>query len=397
MIFIAWLVTMAAMISTSKGKPMRTCDDQSKCITWTQVQRDRAVCDGTATCEWTICAMLDLTAGNCPKSAGDTISHVCNKDKDNNDCTGDNDPDTFAGIVEDVGLANGYSQCQTGTPGQELKFLFKDGSGCNFGGAAGGTFPLDGMSLSCEPRPESIPSCTGNDIGVECIWTAVVPACDYVPPPAPPPVGPGGPINSCPYQKDCLDWSVNVIDGEDDDVCEGDCEVEVCVKLDFNNENCRKSSSDSVSHVCKKSDGVCNPHSGFYDATSVSDVSNEYEQCQRGTPGQELQFLFKDGRGCDVRQRDGDVDPDPFEDDVTITGDSAANYAEVSCAPRACCLDTTNDGPVPVCGTGGRWLNSAANGVDCTGGTSSCTGNAPGNECVWTFTIPEGVCSTESD
>lgn len=160
--------------------------------------------------------------------------------------------------------------------------------------------------------------------------------------------------------------------------------------LNFDGENCRKSSIDSISHTCEKSATNCNNPSGFYSATEVSESSleNGYRQCQKGVPGQALQFLFKDGWGCDVKQRDDDVDPPTPILSTSFSTD--IGDATLACAPRACCIDTTTQ----ACGTGRRWLNSAANGADCIQGVSSCTGNAPGKECVWTFTIPDGDCES---
>ena len=383
MIIIAQLFVVAAM--SSKGSEpirMQTCQAQSSCIAWSQTESPRSKCD-MGDCEWTICARLDL-GGDCAKSADDTVSHSCVLDPD----TCNDSPNHFATATEVEELNNGYEQCQTGKPGQYMYFLFKDGRSCDLGGAGDFEGTIDGVALYCSPREGRITSCTGNAPGVECVWSLLVPECTITAPPTPP--LPGGPINSCPYQEDCLVWSLTKIDDDTSSSgprntgdCSGGevpcCEVEVCVELDLDLANCRK--SGTISHVCEKDDNVCNPHSGFYDAMEVDDVEDGHRQCQRGVPGQTLEFLFKDGKGCDVKQHDDDEVPISIETSIS----TALGSANLKCEPRACCIDTITG----QCGTGGRFLNSPANKAECVGGTSSCTGNAGGKECVWTFTIPQ--------
>eukprot|EP00971_Amphidinium_carterae_P042903 843183-Amphidinium_carterae.1 len=139
------------------------------CLTW---EFTKGQTPGTCTvgaCEWTVCVTLSLSAEGCVKSETDTISHVCQKD--DSTCT---PPEGFTDATEVVSgalLGDGGKQCQTGAPGEALLFLFKDGKGC--GDSA--TVPADAVpyeaAITCGPRPETIPSCTGNGPGKECIWT----------------------------------------------------------------------------------------------------------------------------------------------------------------------------------------------------------------------------------
>lgn len=110
------------------------------------------------------------------KELKDTISHSCVKDQDS--ClSGELALGIgFSGAVETADVAQDYVQCQTGKPGETLQFLFKDGSGCkDLGSITMAPLLGNGLSGSCEPRPDTLKSCTGNKEGVECIWTVKLP------------------------------------------------------------------------------------------------------------------------------------------------------------------------------------------------------------------------------
>ena len=218
------------------------------------------------------------------------------------------------------------------------------------------------------------------------MWTFVIPPCDTTTP-APGTQSPdgGGAINSCPLQNDYIAWSFNKLnefdrcDSSEDCIAEGSCcEVEVCAELDYSKPNCRK--SGTISHVCKKASGECNPRLGFYDAMEINTgVDDGFLQCQRGVPGQTLQFMFKDGAGCNTRQKASDPDPSvPVPASIALTGTTVA----IDCAPRECCIDPETG----ECGTGGAFKKSLANQL-CP--YSSCTGNSAGVECVWELTVPD--------
>eukprot|EP00971_Amphidinium_carterae_P301990 5999731-Amphidinium_carterae.1 len=74
-------------------------------------------------------------------------------------------------------VTDGGVQCQTGTPGATLTFLFKDGLACR-DSAEVSAVEYDAR-ITCAPRPLSIPSCTGNEAGKECIWTVTLPTTAY--------------------------------------------------------------------------------------------------------------------------------------------------------------------------------------------------------------------------
>jgi len=83
-------------------------------------------------------------------------------------------------------LSDGGKQCQTGTPGETLEFLFKDGKGCEDSAAVpDAAIPYDDVTISCAPRTATVASCTGNGLGKECIWTVTLPGqCETpIPPP----------------------------------------------------------------------------------------------------------------------------------------------------------------------------------------------------------------------
>eukprot|EP00038_Savillea_parva_P004937 m.145229 g.145229 ORF g.145229 m.145229 type:complete len:434 (+) comp11620_c0_seq1:282-1583(+) len=171
----------------------------------------------------------------------------------------------------------------------------------------------------------------------------------------PVPRGATAQFQTCPAQKSCIAWSISeasaFVSGQAPRACNGEyCEFTVCATLDLGNAACRKSATSTVSHSCIKDSGLCNPFSNdFSDTTTVetADLANGHVQCQTGKAGETLQFLFKDGRGCDM---DGDVSDSVVQGDVTY-----------SCQPRAAA-------------------------------TPSCTGNAPGKECVWSVVLP--ACTT---
>jgi hypothetical protein len=171
--------------SSTRGEGFETCQDQHSCITFSlEVASTLSVCS-SGSCEMTVCATLDLDTETCRKTG--TISHTCVKEADTCNPSTFNIADSTSpreGEVGSVATGTTSTQCQTGAPGTTLQFLFKDGAGCDVGGAA--ALIIDNSPLSCQPRPEPSTdsatdpyrSCTGNAVGKECIWSYVLPSED---------------------------------------------------------------------------------------------------------------------------------------------------------------------------------------------------------------------------
>jgi len=156
--------------------PADTCDVQKNCIKITVQESDSDVCqDGT--CEFQVCMTRDNN--ECEKSNADTFSHIC--EKDSNQCSADL-LGSFESASEVKSIDYNHVWCQIAGPNQDVEFLVKDGSGC---GRKEGSYDISGdifgetktIGASCKPRPETIPSCTGNAVGKECIWTYSTPEC----------------------------------------------------------------------------------------------------------------------------------------------------------------------------------------------------------------------------
>ena len=173
---------------------MGTCGEQKDCVSFSFHEIQTAdICSGEQ-CEWQVCLVLDLSPNACVKSSADTISHTCVKSP--SVCDGGN----FSDAVETQNIPDSYQQCQIGRAGETLQFLLKDGPGCD---ASSDSFTDGDVAISCEGRTAATESCTGNAVGVECVWSVVVPDCTG--PVAPPPeagVCPKG-KNVC-YTDNCL-------------------------------------------------------------------------------------------------------------------------------------------------------------------------------------------------
>jgi hypothetical protein len=148
---------------------MDTCPVQKDCLIFTTTKLvEGASCDGD--CAYEMCAELDLSNPNCVKSG--SVSHTCIKD--GSACS----PATgFDGAKEESNIPDGHKQCQIVKGGASAEFLFKDGPRC--GGAA--SYISGEVTTTCEPRTFSVPSCTGNKEGKECIWTSTAPECESCP------------------------------------------------------------------------------------------------------------------------------------------------------------------------------------------------------------------------
>ena len=90
-------------------------------------------------------------------------------------------PDFNIQDIEVGGIGNGYTQCQVVPGGTPAYFLLKDGPGCT-GTTGTKATNLAGVTASCAARTAAVGSCTGNGVGVECIWTVPTPICTVPPP-----------------------------------------------------------------------------------------------------------------------------------------------------------------------------------------------------------------------
>lgn len=168
---------------------MPTCNDQARCINIeiTPASAANAPCSEPACRQYQACFWWS-TGGSCPKTG--TISHTCPKPG----CQGDQED--FNGVTGREFYPAGEKQCKFGPAGSSLYFLMKDASDCSAGATSytwqdyfgsditpgsspvtivGSTNPQD---VECTPRPSSIQSCTGNGVGVECVWRVDLPTAD---------------------------------------------------------------------------------------------------------------------------------------------------------------------------------------------------------------------------
>ncbi len=164
---------------------------------------------------------------------------------------------------------------------------------------------------------------------------------------------------TCPDQLGCLVPLFEEIAPQQ--LCSGgDCEYRVCLQLSYDPDTCVKFGDGEISHTCVKNSTICDPPAGFGDAEEINDESTDLErdqfindggiQCQTGKPGDVLQFLFKDGRGCEGSSAE-------FPADILPEG------VTFNCFPRPSTI-------------------------------SSCTGNREGMECVWQVQVPD--CTARS-
>jgi hypothetical protein len=112
--------------------------------------------------------------GSCAKGTSDTVSHTCEKEETNDECS---DGFGFGLANELIGISDGYESCQTVKGGGTAEFLMKDGNGvCD---SASMSFNTDGApqtQATCGAL-ESLyenGSCTGNK-NKECVWTIQAP------------------------------------------------------------------------------------------------------------------------------------------------------------------------------------------------------------------------------
>eukprot|EP00656_Telonema_subtile_P049344 TRINITY_DN6108_c0_g5_i2.p1 TRINITY_DN6108_c0_g5~~TRINITY_DN6108_c0_g5_i2.p1 ORF type:complete len:747 (+),score=76.76 TRINITY_DN6108_c0_g5_i2:132-2372(+) len=182
-------------------------------------------------------------------------------------------------------VQNQGEQCQTGVPGAVLQFLFKDGCGCTSDkyeiGIEQTSFSIGGAQASCMPRPDAlyvrrrrraggpvffpdeasaVSTCSGTVAGTECVWSVTLPATTPTLGAPTQEVAPSNPngnyiseyLASCTDQQACTSWSLTSTSTN------YGVGYRVCVKLDFNNQHCRKNHCSPISHTCQKQE-TCPP------------------------------------------------------------------------------------------------------------------------------------------
>lgn len=166
---IAAIVGFAFLPSIAQAQALDTCTKQSACIQFEVTQIDPAT-QCTTGCEFRICAILDFSGASCSKLPGGTVSHTCVKPYPV--C----DPAPFDVSAQQVtDLPQGFQQCQIVSAEGTAEFLFKDGTICG-DSAVTSTSGDAVVPATCEPSTTQ--TCSGpTNIGKECIWTIVAPAC----------------------------------------------------------------------------------------------------------------------------------------------------------------------------------------------------------------------------
>lgn len=116
------------------ANPVRNCAEQEPCLDFRVTQLASARCGLGGSCEFEAC--IDFTrGGDCIKTTTEQLSHRCDQSDDTpNVCprTDDMGDDVWDTDEEENVPQQGTvdTQCQTGSPGEELLFLYKDGGGC---------------------------------------------------------------------------------------------------------------------------------------------------------------------------------------------------------------------------------------------------------------------------
>mmetsp|Transcript_12136 Transcript_12136/g.16416 ORF Transcript_12136/g.16416 Transcript_12136/m.16416 type:complete len:408 (-) Transcript_12136:1665-2888(-) len=112
--------------------------------------------------------------------------------------------------------------------------------------------------------------------------------------------------DSCGKQVDCFEIvSLKKLE-EDSSTCDGDCSIELCIKIDASMEHCVKNGEDGLDRVCTPPDedaGMCTslPLDKMYshhrmENAGISEGGDEI--CAVGKPGEYVYFPMKDGKNC---------------------------------------------------------------------------------------------------
>eukprot|EP00752_Nemacystus_decipiens_P016815 g15047.t1 len=166
-----------------------------------------------------------------------------------------------------------------------------------------------------------------------------------------------GNLNGCAKQGLCLDVTIESVD----DTCDlsGNCFYKACMTInlgdDTDADTCPKENQESFSHICDQSDDTSScpldADDPMWDDSEKQSQGDHVEQCQIGAAGDTLQFLYKDGDGCDG-------------DGISAfhVNDADGNEATVTCR-KSTSYDFLNDG-------------------------NTCSGNGAGKECIWEIELP---------
>lgn len=135
-----------------------------------------------------------------------------------------------------------------------------------------------------------------------------------------------GTVDSCSQQLPCLSVEVEQDTSVRCDLDE-DCSFTACITIDTGATGCARNGV-GIGHLCDKSEvgGTCPNPNGHWDEQPAIRPDTAYNvQCQTGGPGEELQFVYKDGsQGC----KSGDGLVDDSNDMYTVS--CAPSTAEVS-------------------------------------------------------------------
>lgn len=129
---LAFALALGFLAPAAVAGPVATCDLQAPCLSLDVTLDGSPGCGYDYDCTYTACMTLDTNNIDCDKD-GATLSHTCDQ-SGSDECP--YDPAMWD--VDEATEVTVNEQCQTGGPGQELKFLYKDGQTCS----ASGTSPM---------------------------------------------------------------------------------------------------------------------------------------------------------------------------------------------------------------------------------------------------------------
>ena len=151
------------------GGPADSCTAQQGCVKFNHTLVHQTVDPVCADeCYYRICMILNTSHTACAKDGA--ISHFCDYGDVEEQCLGDY---TLADASAQEGAI--HEQCLNVMPNETAYFILKDGSNCS-DSVDLFTFPETGTSASCYPRDIYTESCSGNAVGMECVWEVKAPA-----------------------------------------------------------------------------------------------------------------------------------------------------------------------------------------------------------------------------
>lgn len=158
-----------------EGGPADSCSEQKNCVSFTtELIEDAGMCDGD-NCYYKICMTLDTSMSACSKDGA--MSHYCEYDNGSAD-TCQAPGNNLGSGTSDTSNTSYHVQCLNIRKGEEAHFLLKDGGSCSNSDAwDDGTTLAQCAPSGQDPDGESIDweSCSGNSLGMECIWVVQAP------------------------------------------------------------------------------------------------------------------------------------------------------------------------------------------------------------------------------